>query len=490
MQKNEIEDKEISWTEEELDKWAEAGLLPRKLLSPLRFHELGCFIFENKETLYKCYRSQPDENLITIPPIGSFNDADEVRVIDKRTGLTVKILERSEPFELCEGISLQVKSKELADWKKEAADAKTLSKEQHETLKSAIEKIDKELTRKEIVLLLEEIRKPQKKTKKYRQGGHIVDQKLKYQLPQEQPSLFDQLSEETKARIEEYTQEHRIEVKAEGIRLTHAEDKVINALYKILHEKSQNTDPKSSNFYSGNEPSDLIPYGQDQQAKSVRIKFRPTELYKAFMGSADYSGADVKYIVNTLHQLEQKKVLIKYDRVTKTKSVEKTDRIEEFSSLIKIVSFIPDLSNEEKEALDKGDNSIREAKGEIIILLNPIFTDQIDKKFIEYPEDTNRRLVIAAGGHKKVTASMSRLMDYLLRDISAKRYRSEINEDKLPYMLGLEKYIEQRQKKKLQERIEKDIQANINLGIILSVEKRPNTTGGLKWVFHLNKDYD
>jgi hypothetical protein len=123
-------------------------------------------------------------------------------------------------------------------------------------------------------------------------------------------------------------------------------------------------------------------------------------------------------------------------------------------------------------------------------LLNPIFTDQIDKKFIEYPEDTNRRLVIAAGGHKKVTASMSRLMDYLLRDISAKRYRSEINEDKLPYMLGLEKYIEQRQKKKLQERIEKDIQANINLGIILSVEKRPNTTGGLKWVFHLNKDYD
>lgn len=497
MQKNEIEDKEISWTEEELDKWAEAGLLPRKLLSPLSFHELGCFIFENKETLYKCYRSQPDENLITIPPIGSFNDADEVRVIDKRTGLTVKILERSEPFELCEGISLQVKSKELADWKKEAADAKTLSKEQHETLKSAIEKIDKELTRKEIVLLLQEIRKPQKKAKKYRQSGHLVDQKLKYRLPQNQPSLFDQLLPETQKDIEKFTKESRIEVKAEGIRLSHPEHKALNALNRILHEKSQHSDPKSSNFYSGNEPSKLVPYGHpDQQAKAAVLKFKPSEYYKAYIGEDHYSGADIKHAIDALNQLEQKKVLIKYDRITKVrdqntkKLVDRTDRIEEFASLIKILSFIPDLSNKEKEALNRGDNSIREAKGEIIVALSPIFTDQIDTKFIEFPEDTNRRLVIAAGGHKKVTASMNLLMDYLLREISNKRYRCEINEDKLPYTLGLEKYVEQRQKKKLQERIEKDIQANINLGIIVSVEKKPNAIGGLKWVFHLNEDYN
>ena len=154
------------------------------------------------------------------------------------------------------------------------------------------------------------------------------------------------------------------------------------------------------------------------------------------------------------------------------------------------MSFIPDLTAEEKTALDEGNGSIRQAKGEIIIALNPIFRDQIDTKYIEFPEDIQKRLVIAAGGHKKVTASMQILMEYMLREISATRYSPQINEDKLPYMLGLEKYVKQNRKKLLQERIEKDIQAIINLGIILQIERLPNTIGGMKWIFHLNKDYE
>jgi len=108
---------------------------------------------------------------------------------------------------------------------------------------------------------------------------------------------------------------------------------------------------------------------------------------------------------------------------------------------------MPDLTAEEKERLDNGDNSVREAKGEIVIALNPIFTDQIDTKFIEFPIDTNRRLVIAAGGHNKVTSSMQTLMEWMLRDLSAKRYKTEFNEENLPYMLGLEKYVKQNRKK-------------------------------------------
>jgi len=101
---------------------------------------------------------------------------------------------------------------------------------------------------------------------------------------------------------------------------------------------------------------------------------------------------------------------------------------------------MPDLTAEEKERLDNGDNSVREAKGEIVIALNPIFTDQIDTKFIEFPIDTNRRLVICSCGHNKVTSSMQTLMEWMLRDLSAKRYKTEFNEENLPYMLGLEKY--------------------------------------------------
>ena len=284
-------------------------------------------------------------------------------------------------------------------------------------------------------------------------------------------------------------------MKAEGIKLTYAEGKLVHALNLLLCEKSQNADCKAEDFYSGNAPSELVPYGvPDQKARAAVLKFRPAELYKAFMGSDDYSGSDVKYIVNTLHNLEAKKVLIKYDRIKKVKNKgiteTLTDRIEDFQSLIKIVSFIPDLTNEEKTKLDSGDTAIRRAKGEIIIALNPIFTDQIDTKFIEFPADTNRRLMIAAGGHTKVTVSMLALMEYMLREISAKRYRSEVNEDKLPLILGLDNYVKQNRKKLLQDRISRDIEAVVNLGVILQVEKLPNSLGGVKWVFHLNKDYE
>jgi hypothetical protein len=402
----------------------------------------------------------------------------ELRVIDTRTGETVKVLEKGE-----DGANTQTPK-----------DVYKMTPKQHEELKILLEKIgnQKNLTRTEIVKIIEEIRKPQKQ--KYRQSGHLVDEKLKHSFPVNahyQPTLFDLISPNTRQKIEE----SKIEVKAEGIKLTPPENKLIHALNLILHEKSQNKNPTSEDFYSGNAMPELIPYGGKEQKAAV-LKFRPAELYKAYIGHHTYSGHDIAFINNILYQVESKKVLIKYDRVKKVstgkgkESQILTDRIEDFQSLIKILSFIPDLTNEEKAKMNKGDTTIVESKGEMIIALNPIFTDQIDTKYIEFPADTNRRLVIAAGGHKKVTSSMMTLMEWMLREMSSKRYRVEINEGKLPYILGLEKYVKQNRKKLLQDRIVKDIEAITNMGIIIQTEKTANAIGGVKWTFHLNKDYE
>lgn len=283
-------------------------------------------------------------------------------------------------------------------------------------------------------------------------------------------------------------------LKQKGIRLSYPENKLVHALNLLLSEKSPHANPGEEGFYAGNYPSQLVPYGPDKSVKATVLKFKPAELYKAFMGSSDYSGSDVKFIIETLHNLESKKFLFKYDRVKKVNDGGKpkilTDRIEDFQSLIKIISFIPGLSDEEKTALDNGDNSVREARGEIIIAYNPIFRDQIDTKYIDFPADSQRRLVIAAGGHKKVTASMQTLMEYMLREISAKRYTVPINEETLPRILKLEKYVAENRNKRLHGRIEKDVQAIINMGIIKKFKKKQNATGGLKWVFHLDKDYE
>lgn len=484
----------MDWTQEELQIWFERGLIPAELFDPAMHSDLIAYLRTNKAMLHSHYRRNTDNEIysLKIPPPEEWGKTPNIQVIDKRTGEVVRVLEQMQCFELCEGIQLKIKMNELQEWEKETEQAKNLNKEQHEILKTALEKIgpDKPLTRKEIATLIEEIRKPQKKANKYRQSGHLVDQKLKYQKPSSQPSLFDALLPETKQKIEASHYERTIE----GIKLSYAENKLIHALNQLLYKKSQHEDPQKDDFYTGNVPAELVPYGvPNLQAKAPVIKFKPSELYKAFMGSDEYSGIDIKYINSTLKELCAKKFLIKYDRIKIVRNGNKkerlTDRIEDFQSLISILSFIPDLSDEEKKALDAGDGSIRESRGEIIIALNPIFHDQIDTKYIEFPEDTNKRLVIAAGGHKCVTSSMQKLMEYVAREISAKRYVAEINEENLPYQLGLENYMKQ-SRKKLKERIDKDIEAIVNMGYITGIEKLPNSAGGMKWVFHLNKDYE
>ena len=477
----------ISYTNKEVKVWAKAGLIPENLLKPSEKIELFNYIRSNKKKLYAHYKedSKEDKYQITIPPPNELNKAYELQVIEKKTGKVVKILEQRSRFNLCDNVILEVKAKELEQWEKETIAAKQLTKEQSKNLETFV-KEKKPLTRQEIVTFIEEIQKPRKPTK-YRQSGHLVDEKLKYTKPNQQYNLFNIISPETKQKIEEA----RTEVKAEGIKLTAPENKIINTLNQILHEKSQTQNPNKPDFYIGNSEPISSPYGSNPKQKAPVLKFKPAELYKAYTGKDCYSGADILFINKTLHQVEAKKFLIKYDRIKKIKNGKKlTDRIEEFSSLIKILAFYPNLTEEEKKKLDNGDTTIWKDKGEIVVAFNPIFTDQIDTKFIEFPVDTNRRLVIAAGGHKKVTASTMTLMEYLLREMSAKRCHSQINEDNLQCMLGLEKYVKEKRKKRLQERIEKDIQAMINMGIVLSCEKLPNALGNIKYIFHLNKDYE
>lgn len=328
-----------------------------------------------------------------------------------------------------------------------------------------------------------------KKFSKFRQSGHLTDQTLKYSDPNKQQlSLFDSLDIETEEKIKK----SEIEIKAEGIRLSPAEDKILKALSRLVHEKSGNLLNNPQNSLSNKDPNfQMSSYGgKEQQAMAPVLKISPAELYKAYLDRNDYSGEEIKFIKKTLYDLSQKKFLIIYDRKRQEKGKKVTDRIEDFQNLIKIMSYIEGLSDTELKKLDEGDTVIREKRGELIIGLNPIFIDQISTKYIEYPSDINKRTTIAAGGHKSVTESMIILRDYMLREMSAGRYRPEINEEKLPYVLHLEGYIKRRKKKQIAERIAGAINAVKNLGIIKDVEITTGAEGQLKYIFILNSDFE
>ena len=59
--------------------------------------------------------------------------------------------------------------------------------------------------------------------------------------------------------------ESKIEITTVGIKLTPSEDKLMNAIYKLLHEKSENRNKDSELFYSGNEQHQIVPYGGKSQ---------------------------------------------------------------------------------------------------------------------------------------------------------------------------------------------------------------------------------
>lgn len=312
-----------------------------------------------------------------------------------------------------------------------------------------------------------------KRPQRFRQSGHLVDQKLKYKI-------------------------NNKEIHVQGISLTQAEDRMVNTLNKILHKKSEVKNIKSNLFYLGNKPAAEIDYGIDEKKNILKspaaiIQFTPHELYCEYAGNKNYSGAEASFAREILEQLADKKFLITYNRhrhegVGKSKRTV-IDKILGFQNLIQILRCYSSLTRTESIEVDKG-SSKNENKEEIIVALNPIFTDQIDTKYIEYPEDINKRMLIAAGGGNRITQSMNCLRDCFLRVLSNKQKTWIVCERKLFQTLKLGKYLKQGRKKLLNKRVETAVQTMFNLGILLKWERKIERPGEAKYIFHLNKDYD
>jgi hypothetical protein len=314
---------------------------------------------------------------------------------------------------------------------------------------------------------------------KFKRSGHLTDQILKYNYPKDrQPSLFDILQSETLKDIEvagvEVTQI------VEGIKLSPSETKVIDCLCKLLHENSQTSDAKKEGYYTGNLSPELVEYGGDKNTPAPKLAFTLYELTKEYKGGEYVAGKDIENVKQILTELNSKQFLIRYTENTKGKKGEWIKKeYEAFRRLIDV----------DRATLSYGVGDIEQyKKTETVILLNPIFRRQIDSKFILYPNDINKRTIIAYGSHN-VSDITLRLRDYLIRELSSRRYQPEINLDKLYYLLA-EKWMRESRKKKVKEYTEKALETVKALGLLLSYEIKTASTGEPKIVFTLNKDWE
>jgi hypothetical protein len=315
---------------------------------------------------------------------------------------------------------------------------------------------------------------------KFRRSGHLTDQILKYNYPKDkQPSLFDNLQTETLKNIEVAGVE--VAQIVEGIKLSPSETKVIDCLCKLLHETSQTSDTKKEDYYSGNIGYELVTYGGDENTPAPKLGFTLYELTKEYKGGEAVGGKDVENVKQILTDLDSKRFLLSYTETTRIVDGGRIERkIEDFRKLIHILKISQTEYNKEDIELSK--------KEETVILLNPIFRRQIDSKFILYPNDINRRTIIAYGSHNLSDIAL-RLRDYLIREISSKRYQPEINLDKLYYLLA-ERWMRESRKKKVKEYTDKALETVIALGLLLSYEITTASTGEPKVVFTLNKNWE
>lgn len=332
---------------------------------------------------------------------------------------------------------------------------------------------------------------PKFPVKKVRHSGHFVDQKLHYT---QSPNIFSFLEELKSEGLKSMINNKEIEVKAVGIRLTPAEDKLLIALQKLLYEKSPKVPPKDGQFYKGNEKAAIVSFGDKKELESPAICIKPSELYKAFLGKTNYSSHEMKHIRETLSLLASKKFLMIYKR-KRTENVKGTqeavyDIIEVYQSLIDVIKFTEGVQKDELSLEGEEEYHLQEKKGAVIIGFNPILVDQINSKYVEYPSDINQKMAIAAGGARFVTEAMNLLRDYMLRSMSAKQFTVEIEEGKLVYTLKLDNYLRRRQKALALQRIESAIDV-LKKVKILNEHAVTTTKHGLpKYIFQLNSSFN
>ena len=185
---------------------------------------------------------------------------------------------------------------------------------------------------------------------KFRRAGQLQDQMLKYNYPKDktyQLTLFDSLTETTQKDI--ITANIEVKEIVEGIKLTPSEQKVIDCLCKLLHNKSQTLEPKKDSYYSGNIGYDLIPYGADKKTTPApKLAFTLYELTKEYKGGEAISGKDVDNVKAILQELDNRRFLTSYVESLPRKNGGRIERkIEEFRKLISILKLSQTEYNKE-----------------------------------------------------------------------------------------------------------------------------------------------
>jgi hypothetical protein len=304
-----------------------------------------------------------------------------------------------------------------------------------------------------------------------------------------QLTIFDKLEENTKKKIKTKTEKSKvlsyeatvkmINRNGDSLPLSKGHYKLIDTICELLHEKSPDKE-----LYSGNGETVLVTHGgEKKQAPTLALKFY--EIARKYNQGKPPSGRCIEIVKNLIYDLAynpELRSLIKYQKEERTsKGNVMVKKVEEYNHLIAIYGTSYEEYNSDKTKLLK--------KGsDLVLVLNPIFTDQIKNIWVEYPKDLVKRS-LSAYGSTNPPELFYRLRDYLAEQRSLKNFKRAIMVKNL-YQQVAERYLKSGKVSRIKAQLDKALQACINLGLLTDYELTTSkTTGEAMYIFHLNKTW-
>lgn len=353
----------------------------------------------------------------------------------------------------------------------------------------------------------------------YRMSKHLLSQTAQYKPNRHGiPITLDTLLEPTKKQLleaiepgsyERYqvtgqlpTADQKLSL-AVGVNVSAAQYKIIDCLCKLLHDRS-NTKEGAPNYYLGNtkaEKREYPIYNEDnrrvqQYANAPRLTFTLHELAKEYYSAPVSGGKQISNIYRLLRELERQRFFIHYERIINNPEPTEQDKKREkrYGKLLRVRqqaslydNLITLISLDENKGYQQEDTR----NSTVVIELNPVFIDQIDKRFVLIPRDINHQTAVAAGG-TAIAEPTIKLRNYLIQAIANNSFKKdpdqeyEITRQNLELLLqGQNKH---RKRKRQLEELQRAITACYNLGLITKAEIRPGQYAD-KYVFTLNKDW-
>ena len=292
--------------------------------------------------------------------------------------------------------------------------------------------------------------------------------------------LFSELSEETRAELEK----EKVEINRElfsGVNLTASEMKIQDVFSILLSQQSQTEDSEKANYYTGIEASKQTSFLGGKGAIAPSIEFSLYTIAKEFKGGKIPSGKDKENVKNILQELEKKKFLIRHTEtyINKKNGGKTTIEREGYRPLFHL----------DKVTLTENDiNGKQTNKAEtLVVVLSPLYRQQIESKYILQPLDIIHQLTIA-NGSPNIPLATYNLKEYLFRELSSKHYECKITARKL-YKTLEPKLMKVPRLQKAKENSTRAIETLIKVGVIERYELSKSQIGEDMYIFYLNKNY-